>query len=117
MLALSLALQAKGFTKVLIFLDNNPTHKQKMQDLLRKQAQELTIEVVFAFFPKYSPKLNLVEYLIHLIRQKCLHHADHKRNLKQVEGQLFELLHQKQFVPQHQLINILQHIENLIIQI
>ncbi len=116
MLALSLALQAKGFIKALILLDNNPTHKQKMQDLFRKQAQGLTIQVTFDFYPRYSPKLNLVEYLIHLIRQKCLHHADHKRNLKEVEKQLLELLHQKQFVPQQQLINILQHIENLIIQ-
>ncbi len=87
-----------------------------MQDLFGRQAKELTIEVVFEFFPRYSPKLNLAEYLIHLFRQKCLHHADHKRNLKEVEDQLPGLLHQKQFVPQQQLVNILQHIENLIIQ-
>lgn len=116
MLALSEALQAAGFSKAHIFLDNNPTHKQKMQDFFRTKAKGLEIQVVFAYLPRYSPKLNLVEYLIHLVRQKCLHHADHKRDLKQVEKQLVELLHHKQFVPQYQLINILQHIQNLVIQ-
>lgn len=117
MLVLSEALQTAGFAKAHLFLDNNPTHKQKMQDIFFKKAKELNIEIVFEYFPRYSPKLNLVEYLIHLIRQKCLHHSSHQRNLKEIEKQLYELLHQKQFLPQQQLINILQHIQNLVIQI
>ncbi len=116
MLALSEALLAEGFQKAHIFLDNNPTHKQKMQDFFQQQAKELDLQVVFHYLPRYSPKLNPVEYLIHLVRQKCLHHGDHKRNLNDLEKQLTDLLHQKQFVLQYQLINILQHIQDLIIQ-
>jgi hypothetical protein len=35
--ALSQALQEKGFTKAPIFLDNNPTHKQKLQEFFQKE--------------------------------------------------------------------------------
>ena len=116
MVDLGQAIQQEGFTKVHIYLDNNPTHKQKMLDFFQQKAQALALQVVFHYLPRYSPKLNPVEYLIHLVRQQCLHHGHHQRNLEDIEKQLTDLLHQKHFVAKDQLVNILQHIQDLIVQ-
>jgi transposase len=97
-----------------VFLDSNSTHKFKMQDLYKELAKELTIQLNFHMLPTYSPKLNLVEYIIHLIRQKFLHHSDHNQNLAEVENNLIKHLHNKKFVSQEQIINTLQHIEDLV---
>jgi len=65
-------LQQQGYQKAHVFIDNNPTHQQKMLTLFQEQSASLSIQLLFHYLPKYSPKLNLVEYLIHLIRQKWL---------------------------------------------
>lgn len=78
-------LNLKGFNKVEIFLDRNPTHKNKMQTIFKELTQHLNIKTTFHLMAAYSPKLNLVEYAIHLIRQKVLHHADSKTSLAQFE--------------------------------
>jgi len=78
---LALHYQDKGMKKLVIFLDGNSTHKQKMKTEIALLLQNPTIILEFHYFPPYSPKLNLVEYAIHAIRQKCLHHADSKKSL------------------------------------
>jgi transposase len=108
-------LQQQGYQKAHVFIDNNPTHQQKMQHLFKQQSALLTIQIIFHYLPKYSPKLNLVEYLIHLIRQKWLHHGDYHRNLAAIQTHLVEHLHQKVFLTQEKIVNILQHIQNLIL--
>jgi transposase len=109
-------LQQQGYRKAHFFIDNNPTHQQKMQNLFKEQSTLLTIEIIFHYFPKYSPKLNLVEYLIHLIRQKWLHHGDYHRNLAAIQTQLIQQLHQKVFLTQEKIVNMLQHIQNLVLK-
>jgi transposase len=109
-------LQQQGYRKAHVFIDNNPTHQQKMLTLFQQQSAPLTIQLLFHYLPKYSPKLNLVEYLIHLIRQKWLHHGDYQRNLAAIQTQLTEQLHQKVFLTQDKIINILQHIQNLVLE-
>ncbi len=52
-----------------------------MQTFFADLTANLTIKVKFHLMAPYSPKLNLVEYAIHLIRQKVLHHADCKTSL------------------------------------
>jgi hypothetical protein len=51
-----------GFDKLCILLDNNPTHKQKMQTQLMLHLQQMglsnEITVEFLYLPSYSPKLN-----------------------------------------------------------
>jgi hypothetical protein len=86
-----------------------------MQTLFKEQSRQLTIQPFFHYFPNYSPKLNLVEYLIHLIRQKWLHHGDYQRNLAAIQTHLMAHLHQKVFLTQEKIINILQHIQNLVL--
>lgn len=102
-------LQQADFQKVIFFLDNNSTHKNLMKYNLAL-LPKLQIEIEFRYIPAYSPKLNIVEFLIHRIRQKKLHHAPHKRNLKEIVVELTEYLHQKTPFPIQEIYNTLQHI-------
>ncbi|TAE34208.1 MAG: hypothetical protein EAZ92_00225 [Candidatus Kapaibacterium sp.] len=101
-----------------IFLDRNTTHKAKMQgllaELLAKDTVKTTIEVHFHLMPAYSPKLNLVEYLIHHVRQNVLHHADCKQSLADVVERIKALCSQTKIFSKEQIINILGYIESLI---
>jgi len=106
--------QAKGFEKVEIFLDRNSTHKTKMQNLLVTLTTQLTITIKFHLMAPYSPKLNLVEYAIHLILQKVLHHAHYKTSLVQLEKLVKALCDNQEVVTKQQIINILVHIESLV---
>lgn len=106
--------QQNGFEQVDVFLDRNTTHKAKMQGLFANLTVNLTIKVVFHLMAPYSPKLNLVEYAIHLIRQKVLHHADCKNSLAQFESYVKELCDNQKVLSKKQIINILAHIESLV---
>ncbi len=106
--------QNKGFEKLEIFLDKNPTHKSKMQTIFANLTAQLTIKTNFHLMAAYSPKLNLVEYAIHLIRQKILHHADCKTDLAQFESYIKELCDNQKLLNKEQIINILEHIESLV---
>lgn len=106
--------QQNGFRQLDIFLDRNPTHRQKMQNTFQKLTAELTINVRFHLIAAYSPQLNLVEYAIHLIRQKVLHHADSKRTLAQFESAIKHACCKGQLISKDQIVNILEHIESLV---
>ena len=106
--------QERGFEKLEVFLDRNPTHKSKMQGIFANLTTHLTIKVKFHLMAAYSPKLNLIEYAIHLIRQKILHHADCKTNLAQFESYIKELCDNQNLLNKEQIINILEHIESLV---
>ena len=45
-----------------------------------------------------------------------LHHGDYHRNLAAIQTQLIEQLHQKVFLTQEKIVNILQHIQNLVLK-
>ena len=107
-------LNLKGFNKVEIFLDRNPTHKNKMQTIFKELTQHLNIKTTFHLMAAYSPKLNLVEYAIHLIRQKVLHHADSKTSLAQFEQAIKELCDNHRVLDKDQIINILVYIDSLV---
>lgn len=102
-------LQQNHFQKVIFFLDNNSTHQNLMKYNLAL-LPKLQIEIEFQYIPAYSPKLNIVEFLIHRIRQKKLHHAPHQRNLDEIVVELTEYLHQKTPFPIQEIYNTLQHI-------
>lgn len=85
-----------------------------MQTIFQKLTAHLTIKVNFHLMAAYSPKLNLVEYAIHLIRQKVLHHADCKKSLNQFEEYIKEICDNQKVLSKEQVINILEHIENLV---
>lgn len=117
---LTVEMDRQGVERVEILLDNNPTHKQKMQELYleeveqlgKGQGKEIKTELVFTFLPAYSPKLNLVEYAIHLLRLRCLHHRPYNMKMQQVEERIQRELQKQKLLTPQQIINILQHIED-----
>jgi hypothetical protein len=111
---LAKTLCAQGYTSADIFLDNNPTHKHKMKTDFY-QMLDVPMTIRFHHFPSYSPLCNPTEYLIHLIRQKHLHHHDYKLNLQELEKISTDNLLGKTFISKEQMVNILEHIHNLVL--
>ena len=71
----------------------------------------------FYLMAAYSPDLNLVEYAIHLIRQKLLHHADYRKSLDQFVSDVKELLSKNEkLLSKEQIINILDHIQAKVLE-
>jgi DDE superfamily endonuclease len=99
----------QGATKLTVLLDRNSTHGPKMRQALL-ELQPL-IPVVFLYVAAYSPHLNPVEYLIHLIRLALLHHADPTQNLAQVQKRLEKNVHKKIWLSPEQLIKLLSFID------
>ena len=85
-----------------------------MQTIFQQLTAHLTIQVEFHLMAAYSPKLNLVEYAIHLIRQKVLHHADFKKSIADFEIAIKELCEKNQIITKDQIINILTYIDSLV---
>lgn len=110
-------LQENKYKQVHIFLDQNTTHKEKMMDIFKALSQKIAIKITFHLIATYSPKLNLVEYLIHAVRQRYLHHADCNKTMKQIKDMLLDKLDRKKIFTQEQIINTLAHIEELVVSI
>ena len=105
-------LEKQGFKKVVIFMDQNPTHKNLMRyNLALLPALDLQINI--QYLPPYLPKLNPVEYLIHLVRQQKLHHAPHQRKLDFIEQEPTQWLNAKQPFDPKKVYNIVRHILKL----
>lgn len=85
-----------------------------MQTLFRERTASLALETTFHFIAPYSPKLNLVEYGIHIIRQKVLHHADCALGLAAFEIRIKTLCKEEGIFTKEQIINILDHINSLV---
>jgi len=107
-----------GYTKLCIILDNNPTHKQKMQAQLALHLEQMglasAITVECLYVPCYSPKLNLVEYVIHLLRLRFLHHLPLGTTLVQIEQQLAQFFASNQFLSAQQVQKTLNFIFSLV---
>lgn len=97
--------------KLFIVLDNNPTHKEKMKNLLRAELQtagiadQITIE--FIHTPAYSPNFNLVEYEIHLLRLEKLHHLPSDVTIAEIKKKLEDI---KLLMNAEQIFRTLEHI-------
>lgn len=77
----------------------------------------LEVQMNFHLMAAYSPKLNLVEYAIHLIRQKLLHHADCKKDLEQFVSDVKELCEaDEKLLTKEQIIKTLDYIKGLLYQ-
>lgn len=99
----------KGACSLSVVLDQNPTHRQKMRTALL--ALKPAIPVRFLDVATYSPNLNPVEYLIHLIRLRLLHHAAPSQKLHQVQQRLEQHVHNKVWLSPEQLIKPLARID------
>ncbi len=107
-----------GYTQLCVILDNNPTHKLKMQSQLAVHLEQMglaqSIQVELMYLPSYSPKLNLVEYVIHLLRLRFLHHLPIGTTLAQIEQQLHQFLDSHQFLSAEQVQKTLNYIFSLV---
>lgn len=97
--------------KLLIALDNNSTHKEKMKRLLSEylKAAEIKDKIVVEFIhiPAYSPDFNLAEYEIHLLRLEKLHHLPANITIAEMETKLKDV---KVLMNSAQISNTLEHI-------
>ena len=68
------------------------------------------IVVYFIHTPIYFPNFNLVEYIIHLLRLKLLHHLSLDVNIQQVKDKLEKFFQFNQLQTPEQIQNIIRHI-------
>lgn len=108
----------EGSNKLTIILDNNSTHKDKMKSQVKKHLENLEIEnqitVDFIHTPVYSPNFNLVEYIIHLLRLRLLHHQNADISIQQVQEKLDNYFKFNQLQTPEQIQNIIEHICTLV---
>jgi transposase len=108
----------RGYTQLSIILDNNPTHKLKMQRQLANHLEQMgltkSLQVEFLYLPSYSPKLNLVEYVIHLLRLRFLHHLPIGTTLTEIEQKLNQFFDKQQFLSAEQVQKTLNFIFSLV---
>lgn len=107
----------EGYIKITIILDNNSTHKKKMkrelESLLKHLGLSEKISVEFMHTPTYSPDSNLVEYLIHQLRLRLLHHLPSDITIEQIEEKLKTWFESNQLQTPQQIQNILNRILKL----
>jgi hypothetical protein len=87
-----------------------------MWNMVAEATKSVPITVRFHLMPAYSPKINPVEYAIHLIRLKVLHHADCKDSLPEFQRYVKDLCASGEILSKEQIINLLGHIEELILE-
>ena len=97
-----------------IILDRDSTDKKKMKSQLKFHLINAQISdkivVDFIHTPTYSPDFNLVEYIIHLLRLKLLHHLSLDVNIQQVKDKLEKFFQFNQLQTPEQIQNIIRHI-------
>ena len=88
-----------------------------MRTLLETQLTELgikeNIRLEFIYTPPYSPDFNLVEYLIHQLRLKVLHHQPVGMTIELVREKLEKYLQLNQLQTPEQIRNTIDHIFSL----
>lgn len=105
-------------TKLSVVLDNNSTHKNKIQAQLQIHLSELgikdKIKVEFIYTAPYSPNFTESEYIIHLLRLRLLHHQPAGITIQQIGEKLQKVLEFNQVQSLKQIQNILKHIYSLV---
>jgi transposase len=108
----------ENITHLTIILDNNSTHKHKLRRYLRAELFTAEIEnqitIEFIYLPPYSPNFNLVEYLIHLLRLRLLHHLPIGTTIEQIQIRIQNFFKTHQLQTPIQIENTIQHICNLV---
>lgn len=88
-----------------------------MQTAAREQLADLpemkTFTISFIHTPAYSPNYNLVEYLIHLLRQKLIHHKSHKETLEETVQRIEKHLDNSQLQTAEQIKETINRIYQL----
>lgn len=88
-----------------------------MQAIYEELAADSTCKISFHFIAPYSPKLNLVEYVIHKIRQKICHQAEAKKDIEVFKNEIQQLCQSGTLTSNEQIINTLQHIKDTVLNL
>lgn len=107
-----------GYQHLTVILDNNSTYHDYMRYRLwlRLKAHPalLDFSITFIYTPPYSPNFNLVEYVIHLLRLKLLHHLPCHTSLASVSAKLQDFFSAGTFLMSPSQVNrTLRHIFSL----
>ena len=110
--------QQRGYRQLDVFLDRNPTHQERMQAQLAGLLAQAgtTLRVRFHSLVVYSPQLNLVEYVIHLLRHQALHRRPYYLRLAELQQQVEQCCAQPHFLPYVQVLNLMDHLDSLVPQ-
>lgn len=104
----------QGVNKVSVILDNNSTHKHKMQAQLQAHLSDLEIPdkivVEFIHTLPYSPNFNLAKYIIHLLRLQFLHHLSLGVNIQQIQQKPENYFQKFQLQSSEQIQDTIRHI-------
>lgn len=115
----------KKVKKLIITLDNNSTHKQKMRRILKQKIRDYELEqrlqgveieeaklpeIYFEYTSPYSPDYNLAEYAIRITRQKCLHHLPSRDSLEEIAVRLGYMINTEGLMSKDQVANTIEHI-------
>jgi transposase len=84
--------------------------RTQLAELLLQMGLAQEIKLEFIYLPPYSPKLNLVEYVIHLLRLRFLHHLPLGTTLECIEQKLEDFLCSYQFLSAEQVQKTLNFI-------
>jgi len=91
----------KGLKEIIVILDNNPTHKKSMREILDEKMKKddliKDVKITFVDLPRYSPDLNVAEYWIHLMRLKFIHNSP-KLKLETIKNNINKFLEKKSFL-------------------
>lgn len=88
--------------------------KSQLKTLFSVLAIEDKIQVKFIHTPAYSPNFNLVEYIIHLLRLRFLHHLPLNMTIEQIEQNLDDYFSSHQLQTSQQIKNTIRHICDLV---
>jgi DDE superfamily endonuclease len=106
-----------GYTLLTVIIDNNSIHKDKMRyDLwlrVREHDQFDEFRIRFIDTPRYSPELNLAEYIIHQLRLRLFHHMPSRSKMDELCETIQTSLKKKQLQTKEQIQATIQHILKL----
>lgn len=114
-----LAIDAKqaGYTLLTVIIDNNSMHKDKMRyELWLRMHEQHNLDglrVQFIDTPRYSPELNLAEYIIHQLRLRHFHHLPSRPKVDELCQNIRNSLKKKQLQTKEQIRVTINHILKL----
>jgi transposase len=109
--------QQTGYTTLTVIIDNNSMHKDKMRyGLWLRMHQEHDFDgfrVHFIDTPRYSPEMNLAEYIIHQLRRRLLHHIPSRPKIDELCQKIKTSLQKTQLQTKEQIRATINHILKL----
>jgi len=106
-----------GYRLLTVIIDNNSMHKDKMRyELWLRMHEQHDLDgfrVRFMDTPRYSPEMNLAEYIIHQLRLRLFHHLPYRPKIDELCQNIRNSLKKKQLQTKEQIQATINHILKL----